>query len=65
MLEATVSYSAATDKATLNPTNSLRRGLTYQAVVTTRAKDVAGDQLDQNTTTSGLQQKVWSFTVRK
>jgi hypothetical protein len=64
-LSATVTYAAATKKATLNPTNSLRRGLTYQAVGTTRAKDVAGDQLDQNTTTSGLQQKVWSFTVRK
>jgi len=32
--------------------------------VTTGAKDLAGLQLDQNTTTTGLQQKTWSFTVR-
>jgi hypothetical protein len=61
---ATVSYDAATDKATLNPTNALKRGATYKAVVTTDAKDLAGNRLDQNPTLSGLQQKVWSFTVR-
>jgi hypothetical protein len=33
-LAATVSYSAATDTATLNPTDSLRAGVTYKAVVT-------------------------------
>lgn len=33
-----------------------RRGVTYKAVVTTVAKDVAGNQLDQNPTLSGLQQ---------
>jgi dipeptidyl aminopeptidase/acylaminoacyl peptidase len=61
---ASVSYSAATHKATLDPTNSLRRGATYKAVVTTGAKDLADNQLDQNTTKDGLQQKAWSFTVR-
>jgi Tol biopolymer transport system component len=61
---ALVSYSASTHKATLNPTNSLRRGATYRAVVTTGAKDLAGNQLDQNRSLSGLQQKVWFFTVR-
>jgi dipeptidyl aminopeptidase/acylaminoacyl peptidase len=64
-LSATVTYNAATNKATLNPTTSLRRGVTYKAVVTTGAKDVAGNQLDQNPTKAGLQQKVWTFTVRR
>ena len=63
-LSARVSYNAATKKATLDPTNSLRRGVTYKAVVSTGAKDVAGNPLDQNPTAEGLQQKVWSFTVR-
>jgi hypothetical protein len=31
-------------------------------VFTTGAKDVAGNQLDQNTTTAGAQEKAWSFT---
>jgi hypothetical protein len=33
-IAAQVSYDAATDRATLNPNNNLRRGLTYKAVVT-------------------------------
>jgi Tol biopolymer transport system component len=61
---ASVSYSAGTHKATLKPTNSLRRGVTYKVVVTTGAKDLAGNQLDQTRNLSGLQQKVWFFTVR-
>ena len=64
-LSARVTYNAATKKATLNPTTSLRKGLTYKAVVTTGAKDVAGIRLDQKRTTKGLQQKVWVFTVRR
>ena len=39
-LSARVTYDAATKKATLDPTTSLRRGLTYEAVVTTGAKGV-------------------------
>jgi hypothetical protein len=64
-ISARVSYNAATKQATLDPTNSLRRGVTYKAVVSTRAKDVAGNSLDQNPAAEGLQQKVWSFTVRR
>jgi hypothetical protein len=64
-LSARVTYNAATKKATLNPTTSLRRGLTYKAVVTTGAKDLAGNRLDQKRTTKGLKQKVWAFTVRR
>jgi hypothetical protein len=64
-LSARVSYNAATKQATLDPTTSLRRGVTYKAVVSTGAKDVAGNPLDQNPTKAGLQQKVWTFTVRR
>jgi hypothetical protein len=62
-IAATLSYEASTDTATLDPTNSLQSGVTYKAVVTTEAKDMAGNPLDQNTSTTGLQQKAWSFTV--
>src|SRR5215208_4065173 len=64
-LSASVSYDGATKKATLDPTNNLRLGTTYKAVVSTGAKDMAGLQLDQDQTPSnGLQQKTWTFTVR-
>ena len=52
-ISATVSYGAST--ATLDPTNSLRSGVTYKAVVTTGTKDLAG--------TSLTQQYIWLFTV--
>jgi len=61
---ASVSYDATADKATLDPTNSLKRGTTYKAVVTTDAKDLAGNSLDQNSSLSGPQQRVWSFKVK-
>jgi hypothetical protein len=60
---AAVSYSASTDTATLNPNQDLTSGVTYKAVVTTGAKDVAGNPLDQNATLSGSQQHKWLFTV--
>jgi N-acetylglucosamine-6-sulfatase len=60
---ATVSYQASTKTATLDPINPLRRGVIYKAVVTTGAKDVVGNPLDQNPAAAGLQQKAWSFTV--
>jgi hypothetical protein len=64
----TVSLSPDGLKATLNPfgtstTTHLARGTKYKGVITTGARDVAGNPLDQNTTTSGFQQKAWSFTV--
>jgi hypothetical protein len=65
-----VSVSPSSDalKATLDPygtstTTHLAKGTKYKAVVTTEAMDVAGNPLDQNTTTTGLQQKAWFFTV--
>jgi hypothetical protein len=60
---ATVSYDASRDRAILNPNNSLQRGATYKAVVTTAARDEAGNRLDQRPGVSGLQQKQWFFTI--
>jgi Bacterial Ig-like domain len=63
-IPATVSYDADIDPltATLDSTDSLQGGVTYKAVVTTGAKDLAGNPLDQSPTV-GLQQKAWSFTT--
>jgi hypothetical protein len=64
----TVSLSTDGVKATLNPfgtsTTNLTKGAKYKAVVTTRARDVTGNPLDQNPTTIGSQKMVWFFTVR-
>src|SRR5215204_4709720 len=66
-IAATVSYDPTTRTATLDPfgstTTRLARGTTYKAVVTTGAKDLAGNQFDQNPTLDGLQQKTWFFTT--
>ena len=64
----TVALSTDGLVATLNPfgsstTTHLARGTKYKGVITTGAKDVAGNQLDQNSTLSGSQQKVWTFTT--
>jgi len=64
-LAADVFYDAATDKATLEPENNLRRGVTYKAVVSTQAKDLAGNRLDQDPSMDGPQQMKWFFTVRR
>jgi hypothetical protein len=63
-LAATVSYSATTDTATLDPALSLKRGVAYKAVVATGAKDLSGNALDQNAALSGLQQKAWTFKTK-
>jgi len=63
-LTATVSYDAATDKATLDPAGSLKSGVTYKAVIITSAKDLAGNALDQNPTKAGNQPKEWRFKVQ-
>jgi N-acetylglucosamine-6-sulfatase len=58
-IAATVSYDPTSRTATLNPfgstTTGLARGTTYKAVVSTGAKDVAGNPL--------AQQYRWFFTV--
>jgi subtilisin-like proprotein convertase family protein len=63
-IAATVSYDAATNKAILNPAKNLKRGAAYKATVTTGAKELAGNRLDQKPGVSGNQQKVWVFTVK-
>jgi hypothetical protein len=55
-------------KATLNPfgvTSTLLPANTkYRAIVTTGARDLAGNALDQNSSVSGNQTKAWTFTTR-
>ena len=64
----TVTLSSNGLKATLNPfgTSStlLDAGTRYKAVVTTGARDLAGNALDQNSTKAGNQQKAWTFTTK-
>src|SRR5215216_1950524 len=62
-VEASVVYKGRMDRAILNPTDSLRSGVTYKAVVTTHAKDQAGNSLDQRRGSSKLDKKVWHFKV--
>ena len=65
LIPAVVSYDPTTKKATLNPNANLKLGTKYKAAVTTGAKDLAGNQLDQDQDPSnGLQQKGWSFTIK-
>jgi hypothetical protein len=63
----TVTRSTDRLKATLNPfgtSSTLLAGRTkFKVVVTTGAKDEAGNNLDQEATTSGNQNKVWYFTT--
>jgi hypothetical protein len=61
---AAVSYDPATKRATLNPNVDLKAGATYVATVITGAKDLAGNQLDQDPNTAGNQAKNWQFKVR-
>ncbi len=63
-VDATVTYGGVAKKATLDPIANLVRGARYKAVVTTGAKDKAGNRLDQDPTLSGNQPKTWFFTVR-
>ncbi len=63
-LGATINYDAATRKATLDPNANLQLGKKYKAVVTAGTRDLAGNQLDQDPSVTGNQQKVWFFTVR-
>lgn len=61
---ATVTYDQTTKEATLDPNANLQRGVRYRAEVTTGARDLATNQLDQNPTITGLQPKKWTFTIR-
>ena len=56
-----------TNTRTTTKTNRYcRAALTALAIiVTTDAKDLAGNRLDQNPSKAGNQPKVWRFTVRR
>jgi len=64
----TVSLSADGLKATLDPfgtsTTQLAKNAKYKAVLTTGAKDLAGNALDQSPSLSGDQPKSWTFKIR-
>ena len=57
----TVSSSTDGLNVTLNPSNLLAANTKYKAVVSTQARDLAGNQLDQSPTKAGKQQKAWTF----
>ena len=62
-INVTVSSTADGLKATLNPDSRLAANTEYKAVVTTAAKDRAGNRLDQNRKEPNNQQKEWTFTT--
>jgi hypothetical protein len=62
-IPADISYSPATRTATLKPRDPLQVGTTYKAIVTTGAKDLFNNRLDQDPIKTGSQQKAWTFTV--
>jgi hypothetical protein len=64
-VKAKITYSASTRKAVLNPSASLVAGATYTATVTSGARDLAGNALDQSPGVAGNQSKVWTFKVRR
>ena len=63
----TVGLSSDGLRATLDPFGAsatlLARNARYKAVVTTGARDAAGNRLDQSPRKRGLQQKAWTFTT--
>ena len=63
-LAAKVTYNTATRTVTLDPAAALRAGTTYKLIVTTRAKDVAGNALDQKPDKDGHQRAKWIVTTR-
>src|SRR5829696_3320981 len=60
-----VGYNARKQAAILSPDYAPKRGVTYKAVVSTQAEDLAGNRLDQNRTRAGLHPKVWYFTMEE
>ncbi len=62
---ATVTYGGMEGRATLNPNANLQPNTRYRAVMTTGARDLSGNQLDQDPNAAGNQQKLWFFTTRR
>ncbi len=63
-LAAKVTYNKATRTVTVDPAAALRAGTTYKVIVTTRAKDIAGNALDQKPAKDGHQRAKWIVTTR-
>jgi hypothetical protein len=61
-VRAVVRYDAVRHRITIDPRADLAAGTTYRVTVTTAVRDLAGNQLDQSTS-SGLQPKRWTFTT--
>lgn len=61
---AVVRYDATAKKTVLNPNANLQRGARYKVIVTTGARDLASNRLDQDPNATGNQPKGWLFTVR-
>jgi hypothetical protein len=60
---SSVRYGVMRERAVVDPMEPLEGGVTYRVVVGTHVEDLAGNRLDQNSTKTGLQPKVWSFTT--
>src|SRR3954447_6165148 len=61
---AAVTYDARRHRVVLDPAQALRHRTTYWVVVTTGAKDLAGNRLDQDPTRTGGQRVSWTFRTR-
>jgi subtilisin-like proprotein convertase family protein len=61
---AAVTYDARRHRVVLDPSHALRHHTTYRVVVTTGARDLAGNRLDQDPTRTGGQQVSWTFRTR-
>ena len=64
VVRADVTYDADTKTLVLDPRRDLAADARYKAVVRSAVLDVAGNRLDQNTSRSGNQPKVWRFRTR-
>jgi hypothetical protein len=63
-VKAKVTYVAATRSVVLDPSAKLAAHSTYRLVVTTSAKDLAGNALDQSPSRTGSQKFAMTFRTR-
>jgi hypothetical protein len=61
---AVVTYDPTTKTATLDPDEKLKKA-TYEAKVTTGARDLANNALDQDPSTAGSQEQIWTFRIKR
>ena len=63
-VRANLTWNPATLRLVIDPLHRLRARTTYRVVVTTKIADLAGNRLDQDPATVGLQRSTWRFTTR-